>query len=221
MSTDLKETLTEMSEATRTATFSPGREQMRTEAAKIEVPRIGVRFRLPASMERVTYFGRGPEENYIDRCAGTKIGEYHTTASDLYFAYVRPQENGHRTDVRRLSLVTKGGKGLTVVSDSVFEFNALRNPIEDFDSEESVQHPYQWQNYSQQEIDQRDEAKACNVLRRMHHVNDIVPADFVEVCLDWRQQGVGGYDSWGARPEEKHQIPANRTYQWGFTLIPE
>ena len=220
-STDLNETLVEMSEATRTATFSPGREQMRAEAQKIEVPRIGVRFRMPASMERVSYFGRGPEENYIDRRAGSMIGEYHTTASDMYFAYVRPQENGHRTDVRRLSLLNKSGKGLTVLSDSVFEFNALPHALENFDSEEAVQRPYQWQNYSQQEIDGRDEAKAKDVLRRMHHTNDVVTSQFVEVCLDWRQQGVGGYDSWGSRPEAKHQIPGNRSYHWGFTLIPE
>ena len=44
--------------------------------------------------------------------------------------------------------------------------------------------------------------------------------DFVEVCVDMKQQGVGGYDSWGARPEPFHQIPANRDYQWGFTLVP-
>ena len=54
----------------------------------------------------------------------------------------------------------------------------------------------------------------------MHHVNDIVPRDFVEVCVDMKQQGVGGYDSWGARPEPFHQIPANRDYHWGFTLVP-
>ena len=65
-----------------------------------------------------------------------------------------------------------------------------------------------------------DENAARNVLRRMHHVNDITPRDFVEVCVDMKQQGVGGYDSWGARPEPFHQIPANRDYQWGFTLVP-
>lgn len=220
-STDMEETLTGVSEATRTATFSPGRDNIRKEASKIEVPRIGVRFRLPESMEQVSYFGRGPVENYIDRCSGSMVGEYHTTASDMYFAYVRPQENGHRMDVRRLSLTDKKGRGLTIVADSLFEFNALRNAVEDFDSEEAVHCEYQWQNYSQEEIDNRNPEAAKNVLRRMHHINDVVPQNFVEVCLDGRHQGVGGYDSWGARPEAKHQIPANRDYLWGFTMIPE
>lgn len=54
----------------------------------------------------------------------------------------------------------------------------------------------------------------------MHHVNDITPRDFVEVCVDMQQQGVAGYNSWGARPEPFHQILANREYNWGFTLVP-
>ena len=81
-------------------------------------------------------------------------------------------------------------------------------------------HPYQWNNFSPEEATNHDEKAARNVLRRMHHVNDITPRDFVEVCVDMKQQGVGGYDSWGARPEPFHQIPANREYNWGFTLVP-
>lgn len=112
------------------------------------------------------------------------------------------------------------GNGLAIVADSLIGFNALRNSIEDFDSEEALPHPYQWNNFSPEEVANHDEKAARNVLRRMHHVNDITPRDFVEVCVDMKQQGVGGYDSWGARPEPFHQIPANRDYSWGFTLVP-
>ena len=87
-------------------------------------------------------------------------------------------------------------------------------------TEEALPHPYQWNNFSPEEVANHDEKAARNVLRRMHHVNDITPRDFVEVCVDMKQQGVGGYDSWGARPEPFHQIPANRDYSWGFTLVP-
>ena len=55
----------------------------------------------------------------------------------------------------------------------------------------------------------------------MHHVNDITPRDFVEECVDMKQQGVAGYNSWGARPEPGYTIPANQEYNWGFTLIPD
>lgn len=54
----------------------------------------------------------------------------------------------------------------------------------------------------------------------MTHVNDIVPRDFVEVCIDMKQQGVAGYDSWGAKVQPGYTIPANKDYVWGFTLIP-
>ena len=65
-STDMQAAETEVSEATRMATFTPGSDAARKAASKLEVPRIGVRFRLPAQMNNVQYFGRGPEENYID-----------------------------------------------------------------------------------------------------------------------------------------------------------
>jgi beta-galactosidase len=185
-----------------------------------EVPRIGVRFRLPATMNQVQYFGRGPEENYVDRNAGTIVGLYRSTAEDLYFPYVRPQENGHHTDTRWVALT--GGKtpGLLIEADDVIGFNALRNSVEDFDSEEALPHPRQWTNRSPEEIAAHDEEAAGNVLRRMHHVNDITPRDYVEVCVDMKQQGVAGYDSWGARPQPRYTIPAGREYNWGFTLIP-
>lgn len=210
---------TDVAEDTNLATFTPGQESARKAVAKLEVPRIGVRFRLPVAMNQVNYFGRGPEENYIDRNAGTLIGRYQTTADDMYVNYVRPQENGHRTDTRWVALGRKGGKGLLILADSTIGFNALRNSIEDFDAEDSTR-PYQWKNFSPAEIADHNEAEAKNVQRRMTHVNDITPRDFVEVCVDMRQQGVAGYDSWGAKVEPAYQIPADRRYEWGFTLIP-
>ena len=219
-STDMQAAETEVSEATRMATFTPGSDAARKAASKLEVPRIGVRFRLPAKMNNVQYFGRGPEENYIDRNHGTLVGMYKTTADQMYFNYVRPQENGHRSETRWMALSPDKGNGLAIVADSLIGFNALRNSIEDFDSEEALPHPYQWNNFTPEEVANHDEKAARNVLRRMHHVNDITPQDFVEVCVDMKQQGVGGYDSWGARPEPMHQIPANREYNWGFTLVP-
>ena len=218
-STDMDAAQTEVSESTRTATFTPGRDAARKEASKLNVPRIGVRFRLPASMNQVEYFGRGPAENYLDRNAGSMVGLYKSTAEELYFPYVRPQENGHHTDTRWVSLST-GKKGLLIQADNTIGFNALRNSIEDFDDEEATGLPRQWSNFTPEQVANHDEAAAKNVLRRQHHINDITPCDFVEVCVDLKQQGVAGYDSWGSRPEPAYTLPANREYNWGFTLIP-
>lgn len=210
---------TEVSESTRLATFSPEVKKAREEADKLNVPRIGVRFRIPASMESVTYYGRGDKENHIDRNAGSFVDVYSTTASDMYFPYVRPQENGHRTDTRWFTLTAGNGKGLMVKAATTVGFNALRNSVEDFDGEES-QNDYQWNNFSPEEIANKNPEAAKNVKPKQTHINDIKPRNFVEVCVDMKQQGVAGYNSWGARPEPGYVIPANQDYSWSFTLIP-
>lgn len=216
-STDQKAVATEILEDTHLATYTPGKKKENRNL--LEVPRIGVRFRMPRNMNAIEYFGRGPEENYIDRNAGSIVGRYQTTAEAMYVNYVRPQENGHRTDTRWLALTDKKGVGLLVLADKTIGFNALRNSVEDFDSEEST-HPYQWRNRSEEEITDHNVDEARNSLRKMTHVNDIVAKDFVEVCLDMVQQGVGGYDSWGAKVQPDYTIPANRNYEWGFTFVP-
>lgn len=186
---------------------------------KAEVPRIGFRFRMPAAMNKLTYFGRGPEENYIDRKGGTMIGLYRSTADAEYYPYVRPQENGHHTDTRWFSLTQPNGKGVKVTGFEPIEFNALRNSVEDFDSEETVNRPRQWNNFSAEEIAKHNEEEVKNVLRRQTHINDITPRNYVEVCIDMVQQGIGGYDSWGSLPEEWAQIKPNKTYYWGFNIM--
>ena len=217
-STEMEANKTELSEATLMATFTPGNDALRKESSKLVVPRIGIRFRLPVHMNQVTYFGRGPEENYIDRNNGTLVDLYKNTADNMYFPYVRPQENGHHTDTRWLSLGKKG-KGLTIYADNTIGFNALRNSVEDFDGEEATHRDYQWNNRDAEEL-KHDVATAKNIKPRQTHINDITPRDFVEVCVDMKQMGVGGYDSWGAIPDPQYLLPANKEYQWGFTIVP-
>ena len=190
------------------------------EKAEPNAPRIGVRFRLPEIMDNISYLGRGPQENYWDRKAGSMIDLYKTTAEKMYYPYVRPQENGHHSDTRWVTLTAVKGKGLLIEGNPTIEFNALRNTIEDFDDEEQTALPRQWNNFTPEMVANHDEAQAKDVLRRQHHVNDVTPRNFVEVCVDMKQQGLAGYDSWGARPEPAYTLPANREYQWGFTLIP-
>lgn len=217
-STEMEANKTELSEATLMATFTPGNDALRKESSKLVVPRIGIRFRLPVYMNQVTYFGRGPEENYIDRNNGTLVDLYKNTADNMYFPYIRPQENGHHTDTRWLSLGKKG-KGLTIYADNTIGFNALRNSVEDFDGEEATHRDYQWNNRDAEEL-KHDVATAKNIKPRQTHINDITPRDFVEVCVDMKQMGVGGYDSWGAIPDPQYLLPANKEYQWGFTIVP-
>ena len=183
-----------------------------------EIPRLGMRFRLPAAYERLEYFGRGPVENYCDRNSGSLVGRYRSTAGEQYTAYTRPQENGHKTDSRWLALTNGDGRGLLIVADSnLMEFNVLRNSVEDFDAEESDR-PYQWHNFEKGES--HDPLKARNRMPKQTHINDIAPRDFVEVCVDHRMTGVAGDDSWGARPYPQYTIYPTRDHSWSFTIIP-
>lgn len=215
--TDQEAVKTDVPEDTHLATYTPGKKKEKKD--NLEVPRIGIRFHIPQDMNIVEYFGRGPEENYIDRNAGSMVGRYKTIADSMYVDYVRPQENGHRTDTRWVVLSDKSGRGLLVQAENTIGFNALRNTIEDFDAEDSSR-PYQWRNRSPEEIENHDLDEAKNAMRKMTHVNDIIPRDFVEVCVDMKQQGVAGYDSWGAKVQPGYTIPANQNYEWGFTFVP-
>ena len=181
--------------------------------SRIEVPRVGFRFRLPAEADEYTYFGRGPHETYWDRKAGAGLGIWTSSATDSYVPYVRPQENGHRTDCRWVDF------GALKVMGDRFEFNALRNSVEDFDSEEAVRHDYQWRNFTADEV--HDPAAARNRLRRQHHIDDIVSRDYVEVCIDGFHTGVGGYDSWGSRAEASRTGWSNEDFSFSFYILPE
>jgi beta-galactosidase len=160
------------------------------------IPRVGMKMRFPAEYKRLEYFGRGPWENYCDRNASAFVGRYRSTVAEQAVPYVRPQENGHRTDVRWLALTAADGRGILVMADSLLEFNALHNPTEDFDAGPDKD-------------------------KNLKHSNDIKPGQMVELHVDTRQMGVGGDDSWGARPHEPYLIrPSQKGIGYGFTLIP-
>jgi len=177
----------------------------------VDVPRIGFRYRTPAKNFR--YFGRGPVENYQDRYSCTFRSIFKSDALSEYYPYVRPQENGHHTGTSWLSI-----GNATVASSGLFEFNALRQSVEDFDGQEAVNRPYQWHNFTADE--DHSEAAGKDRLRRQTHLNDVPVRDYTEVCVDYMMTGVGGYDSWGAWPEKERTLWSDRSYSWSFALVP-
>jgi beta-galactosidase len=120
------------------------------------------------------------------------VSKYSLKVSDQHFLYVRPQENNYHTDVRWLSLTNEAGTGIMVSGKPVFCTSALNNPIEDFDDGEKK--------------DQR-------------HITDIKPQDFIEWCIDYKQMGVGGDDSWGAKPWAKYMLYPGE-YSYEFVISP-
>ncbi|NRQ36360.1 DUF4981 domain-containing protein [Nonomuraea sp. NN258] len=85
------------------------------------VPRLGLAMTLPATVEDVTWFGRGPGEAYPDTGLAARVGRWHATVDELQTPYVYPQENGHRADVRWAEL-----GGLRITGDPVFGLTARR-----------------------------------------------------------------------------------------------
>lgn len=181
-----------------------------------EMPRYGLRWRMPAQYHNIEYFGKGPDENYCDRNSGSPAGVYKTTAAQMYVPYVRPQENGHRTETRWLAIRNDQGKGL-LISGPRFEFNTLHNSVEDFDSEDSDA-PYQWEN--KRPGDKHDIGTVRNIKPKQTHVNDIRPRNYTEVCIDGKMRGVAGDDSWGSEPYEQYKIKGNVPQQCSFTIKP-
>jgi beta-galactosidase len=157
-----------------------------------EIPRIGMHMQLQHDYLNMEYFGRGPWENYSDRNTSAFVSRFKLNVHDQYFLYVRPQENNYHTDVRWMSLANNEGNGLMVKGEPVFCSSALENAMEDFDDGEKN--------------DQR-------------HITDIVPRNFVEWCIDYKQMGVGGDDSWGAKPLAKYMLfPGD--YHYEFVIVP-
>ncbi len=79
------------------------------------IPRIGIELRLPEEMKNITWYGLGPEENYCDMKSAARMGIYQRTVEEMHVEYAKPQENGHREEVRWL-LAGDGREGLLICS---------------------------------------------------------------------------------------------------------
>jgi beta-galactosidase len=145
------------------------------------LPRFGNNLILDPSYENVKWYGRGEHENYSDRKTSALIGRYAAKVKDLYFAYIRPQENGYRTDIRTLSFTNAGGKGIEISAPKTFSFSAHNQLNSDFD--EGMQ-------------------------KNQRHTFDVPVRDLISVNIDYGQMGVGGDNSWGYMPHKEYQIKA-------------
>ncbi|MFG2471951.1 glycoside hydrolase family 2 TIM barrel-domain containing protein [Streptomyces canus] len=105
------------------------------------IPEVGTILFLPRRLDRLHYYGRGPEENHWDRNDGTDVGLYSGTVAEQWTPYIRPQENGNKTDVRWIALTGRDGVGLLVSGEPLLEVNASHFTPEDLSG--GVRHDYQ------------------------------------------------------------------------------
>jgi beta-galactosidase len=98
---------------------------------KYYIPRVGVELNLPGTLESLTWYGRGPQENYCDRKLGAAVGIYQSTVSEQFTPYVYPGECGGKEDTRWLALRDSEGFGLLIVCMDNLHFDALHYSIHD------------------------------------------------------------------------------------------
>ena len=91
-----------------------------------EIPRLGILIELPRDYEQLTWYGRGPWDNYPDRKESCPVGLWKSTVSQQYVHYPRPQDSGNHEDCTMVELKTKRGKKLRIEAvDKAFSFSAL------------------------------------------------------------------------------------------------
>ena len=156
------------------------------------IPKFGTNLIINKEYEKVTWYGRGPHENYQDRKTSSLIGIYDCNVSDLYYPYIRPQENGNRTDTKWITFTNIKGNGIIIEASKKFEFSAHNQKNEDFDGGKE---------------------------KSQRHTTDILKRPIVNINIDYRQMGVGGDNSWGFLPHKKYQIKAENI-SFNYSISP-
>lgn len=144
------------------------------------MPRQGMHLNLAPQFDQMEWLGRGPFENYQDRKMAAQVGRYRSTVEEQYVPYVSPQENGNKEEVQWVSFHNNAGQGIRFSGVPTFGMTAL------------------W--YSPEDLTQE--------ARGSRHPYELVKGKSISVCIDHRQMGVGGIDSWLSRPMDKYLLPA-------------
>ncbi|MGQ1945555.1 glycoside hydrolase family 2 TIM barrel-domain containing protein [Geofilum sp. OHC36d9] len=157
-----------------------------------DMPRFGMTLRLSNDYDQFSYYGRGPWENYNDRNSASFLGVYSSDVSEQYTPYIRPQENGYKTDIRWMSLTNDDGYGLKVIGLQPLSGSALHFDTSDFDP---------------------------GFTKKQQHASDVHPRNAVYLRVDLEQCGVGGDNSWGAWTHKQYRLE-NSSYEYGFIIKP-
>ena len=167
-----------------------------------EIVRMGMNLQMPRQYDQMTWFGRGPHESYWDRKTSAMVGKYSGSVADQFWAYLRPQENGNKTDVRWVSITNQAGEGLMFIGQQLVEATASHVIMEDLESPERTDGRH------------RDGEKPVN-----RHTTDVKFRDLTSVNIDFKQMGVGGDDSWGAQTHPEYRLTGD-AYSYTFIIRP-
>lgn len=153
------------------------------------MPRLGQLWEINGNLDKIKWYGRGPWENYSDRKTSALIGKYKMNVKDLAHDYIRPQENGYRTDTRYFILKSDDGYEMKVTGLPLICFNAQYSPKENY------------------EINGRP----------IRNTVDLRKADNIFLNIDYGQMGVGGDNSWGNPVHVDYRL-LMRDYRYGYVI---
>ena len=156
------------------------------------MPRFGMQLVMPAEYSQLSYYGRGPIENYWDRKGNTLLGQYDQSVESQYWGYVRPQESGTKTDIRWWQVKNRAGKGLCFYGPEALECSTLHFLPADLD------------DGTDKDLHQS-------------HSGDLVERNFSVVHVDWHQMGLGCVNSWGRKPRAEYTLPYG-DYSYTFVV---
>lgn len=154
--------------------------------------RFGMQMPMPREFEYIRYYGRGPVENYSDRNCSTDIGIYEQTVDGQFYPYIRPQENGTKTDIRWWRISNHAGQGLEIIADAPFSASALHYTVESLDE---------------------------GLEKHQMHSQEVGPADLTNMLVDKVQMGLGCVNSWGALPLPEYMVPYG-DYEFRYVMTP-
>ncbi|MBQ9386165.1 MAG: DUF4981 domain-containing protein [Bacteroidaceae bacterium] len=154
--------------------------------------KFGMTMNMAQEFNQVEFYGRGPVENYSDRNNSQFLGIYKSSVADQYFPYIRPQENGNKTDVRWWRVTNADGMGLEFYSDAPLSMSSL--------------------NYTTADLDEGPQKH--NV-----HAGDLTPRPYTVVHIDKAQYGLACVNSWGATPLEPYKLHYG-DYSYSFVIAP-
>ena len=158
-----------------------------------ELPRFGMRMQLSGRYDSLTYYGRGPWENYSDRHDAAFVGLYSDNVKNQFYAgYIRPQESGTKTDTRWITLTDDGGKGWMIEGAQPLSFSAINHETEALDP---------------------------GMNKKQQHPTDLKPGRSTFLNIDLAQRGVGGDDSWGALPHVQYRL-LDKKYSYSYIIRP-
>ena len=111
-----------------------------TGSKNIDLARIGYQLQMPAELSNYSYYGRGPWNNYNDRCTAAFVEQYTSTVAEQFVNFPKPQDMGNREGLRWAALTNEDGNGVMFVSTEGLSASAL--PWNDVELTEAA-HAYQ------------------------------------------------------------------------------